>query len=74
MVVLPAPFGPSRPSTVPSCDVEVDPVERPHLPVGLDQPFDAHGRDGRAFHGTVRRAGAGARGRLARGCLLGGHG
>ena len=34
-VVLPAPLGPSRPSTVPGGDLEVDAVERAHLAEGL---------------------------------------
>ena len=69
VVVLPAPFGPSRPSTVPVCDVEVDAVERAHLAlapaVDLDQslcldrchaaPDCAAGSSRRATLGGPRR-------------------
>ena len=40
VVVLPAPFGPSTPSTVPLRDGEVDAVERAHLPERLDETTD----------------------------------
>ena len=43
IVVLPAPFGPSRPSTVPGARLEIDTGERSHGPVGLDEPADADG-------------------------------
>ena len=36
-MVLPAPFGPSSPKTSPRGDVEVDPVDRPHIAIALDQ-------------------------------------
>ena len=52
VVVLPAPFGPSRPRTVPSATVRSSAVERADLalagPVDLDQAF---GRDG--IHGQA---------------------
>ena len=46
VVVLPAPFGPTRPSTCAGRDVEVEPVDGGDVPVRLDESLDAdHGRE-----------------------------
>ena len=47
VVVLPAPFGPSREKIVPASDIEVDAVEHDLVPVGLPQPG---GRDRCVVH------------------------
>ena len=46
VVVLPAPFGPSRPKTSPPGDVEVDAVDGDEVAVALDQSADADDRIG----------------------------
>ena len=46
-VVLPAPLWPSRPSTVPGLDVEIEITQRPEIAELLaetDRPDPAHGR------------------------------
>jgi len=50
-VVLPAPLGPRRPSTVPSYYREIQAVQRPGLAVALLQPFGQNG--GSAVHHMV---------------------
>ena len=54
-VVLPAPFGPSRPSTLPACDAQVDAAERLDVAVALAQPLclDCCGR---RHHLTLAKA------------------
>ncbi len=44
MVVLPAPFGPSRPNTVPCSTRQVDTVHRDDVAETLDQPIDFYDR------------------------------
>ena len=44
MVVLPAPFGPSRPKTSPARDLEIDAVDGGDVAVALDQAADPDDR------------------------------
>ena len=73
-VVLPAPLGPSRPSTVPAARLEVDAVERAHVAEGLHEPLDGdrgagggrHALDGTRHRGRRRRLRGGVRMRSGR--------
>ena len=57
VVVLPAPFGPTKPATTPLRQLEVEAVDDGAVAVALGEAVHGHGRGGGCHASTVRPIG-----------------